>query len=258
MDTLSRQESQPWRFVYRLPLLLVHLVILLPFALLAFLPWIRNLPAGAHDLQTQAHRLWCAIMLRICGVSVARSGQPLPEGPAMIVANHISWLDILLIHAIYPARFVAKAQIRRWPLVGVLAVIAGTIFIERGNSSSRNRVTRRIAACLRRGEKVVVFPEGGINPAPGVGRFHGRLFAAAIRTGAPAVPVAIKYAREQDLHDLVVFGPGQNFILNLLGIMSRRPFHGHVRIGESIPGVAASRNDLAGQCRKAVSKMYEY
>ncbi len=252
-------SRQSWRYLYRVPLLVVHVLIVLPLALIAFLPGLRDLPGGqGQSLQTRAHRFWCAGLLGILGVRLNRSGQELPRGPAMIVANHISWMDILVIHALDPARFVAKAEIRRWPLVGVLAAIAGTVFIQRGSSNSRQRVTRRIGACLRRGEKVAVFPEGGINPHPGVGRFHARLMAAAVRTGAPVVPVAIKYARDEDLHDQVVFAPGRNFLLNVLDIMAQPPFFAYLRIAESIPSVAARRDVLARNANNEVSRMYEY
>lgn len=253
---MTSGSVQPWRYLYRGPLLLLHVLVGIPLALIAFLPGIRRVRIGPCTLQVHAHRLWCIGMMRVCGIRPVASGPPLPRGAALLVANHISWIDILLLHGVYPARFVAKQEISRWPLVGVLAGIVGTIYIQRGNADSRQRAQRRIAAFLRRGDKVAIFPEGGINPNPGVGRFHGRLMAAAIRTGAPLVPVALKYVRDRDLHDLVVFGPGENFVQNLLRIMGQPPFKGLVVFGEQIPAVAGRRSDLARRSQQSVSNLY--
>lgn len=258
MASSSPRAIQYWRYFYRLPLLVFHVLIVLPVALIGFMPVVRHWQVGGIPLKTWVHRSWCLNFLRICGIRFRISGASLPRGPALLVANHITWLDILMIHGATPACFVAKAEIRRWPLIGSMAALVGTIYIQRGNSESRGRATRRIAARLRRGQKVAIFPEGGISPQQGVGRFHGRLMAAAIRTGVPVIPVALKYARAQDLHELVVFAPGQNLLANLLIILGQAPFEGRLMVGESISTVAASRNELARRSQEQVVQMYGY
>lgn len=243
------------RYIWRIPLLALHVLVGIPLALVAFVPGIRDIQAGGGErLQARVHRLWSRLMLRIFGIRLVLLGT-LPVGPSLVVANHISWLDIVMLHAVYPVCFVSKAEIRRWPVVGFLATVAGTIYIHRGSHASRQRANRRLAARLKRGDTVAIFPEGGITPGYGVGRFHGRLLAAAIRTGAPVVPVAIRYARERDVYEEITLAD-QTFFGNLLRLLGQRPLRGEVMIGAPIGSTAARRNDLARKAQRVVVEFY--
>ncbi len=244
-----------WPLLWRLPMLLAYLLTLLPLALLAFLPGVRELSVGPMKLHMWAHRFWMRGLIAVCGLRLRVSGQrPLP--PCLVVANHISWFDIPVLHAIWPMGLVAKAEIRKWPLIGRLATIAGSLFIERGNQHSRVRVNRRMAARLRRGEMIGVFPEGGIHPERGVKRFHSRLFGSAIRARAPIVPVAIRYWRGGDCHDDVVFAPGQNLIENMLRLLAHPRLEVQVMIAETLTDPMAGRDVLARRAQAAVSQLY--
>lgn len=243
------------RYFWRVPLLALHVLVGIPLTLVAFIPGIRDIPAGGGErLQAVAHKLWSRLMLRIFGIRVVASGE-LPAVPCLVVANHISWLDIVMLHAIHPVCFVSKAEIRRWPVVGLLATATGTIYIQRGSHVSRRKVTRRLAARIKRGDTVAIFPEGGITAGRGVGRFHGRLLASAIRTGAPVVPVAIRYARERDIHDEITLAD-ETFFVNLLRLLGQRPLRGEIMIGAPLTSVAARRNGLAREARRVVVEFY--
>ncbi len=246
----------PWRLAWRLPLFLLHIAILLPLALLTFLPGLRSLSFGGMRLYQHADKGWNRMLLRIFGIRLKVTGG-LPDGPCLIVSNHISWMDINLLHALWPMWLVAKAEIRDWPLVGPIAVLAGTIFIKRGSEPSRHRVTRRMAALLKRGERVGIFPEAGISTEAGVGRFHARLFAPAIRVDVPVVPVAIRYYRNGDLHDVMVFAPGENFFMNLLRLLAQPPSEGQVMIGAPLHGTVGERSTLARRSNEMVKSFYE-
>lgn len=243
-----------WRLLWRLPLLLAYL-LLLPFALLSFLPVIRNVPVAGMKLHMWAHRLWMRGLIRVCGVRLNVSGR-LPNPPCLVVANHISWFDIPVLHALWPMGLVAKMEIRGWPLIGRLAEIAGTIFIQRGSQESRQRVNRRMAARLRRGDIIGVFPEGGISPERGVQRFHARLFGSAIRAAVPIVPVAIRYWRDGDLHDVVVLAPGLNLYSSALRMLSYPAMEVQVMIGPALVEHAIGRDALARQSQQIVSAFY--
>jgi 1-acyl-sn-glycerol-3-phosphate acyltransferase len=245
-----------WRLIWRLPLLLLHLLIGIPLTLMSFLPGLRNLPAGGVKLHQRTHRLWSILMLRIFGIRIHITGQ-LPDGPCLIVANHISWMDIVLLHALWPMRLVAKAEIRDWPVIGALSAQAGTLFIRRGSEASRRRVNRRMAALLKRGERVGIFPEAGIRAEAGVGRFHARLFAAAIRSAVPVVPVAIRYDRDGDLHDVMVFRSGENFFVNLLRLLGQPACRGKLIIGPALVGLEGGRSVLARRSHEIVKSFYE-
>lgn len=256
--TETRRGKFQWspRLVWRLPLLLLHVLVGIPLTLLTFLPGIRNLPLGRRRLHQHGHVIWSRLMLRIFGIRLAIRGR-LPDGPCLIVANHISWMDIVLLHALWPMWLVAKAEIRGWPLIGALAALAGTLFIQRGSEESRRKIGRRMTALLKRGERVGIFPEAGISDQPGVGRFHARLFAAAIRADVPVVPVAIRYYRHYDLHEVMVFAKGENFFVNLLRLLAQPPCDGQLMIGSALRGEEGGRSVLARRANEIVKSFYD-
>lgn len=241
---------------WRVPLFLLHALIGLPLTLLCFLPGINRIPIAGMPLRKRAHRSWQRITLRLFGVRMRVTGR-LPDGPALIVANHISWLDIVLLQALWPMWLVAKSEIRAWPLIGWLAQVGGTLFIVRGRLESRHKIIRRMGALMRRGERVGIFPEGGIRPERGVGRFHAPLFAPAIRTRLPVVPVAIRYERGHDLHDEFVFGPNENFVRNFLRLMAEPPLTGRIMIGKAILDYDGGRRRLAEKAGAVVKDFYD-
>lgn len=250
-----RAVIEPWRYLYRLPLLIIYLVIGLTVGLVCELPGVRRIPAGGMALGLRAHQCWSRGMLGAFGVRLEVHGA-LPAGPCLVVANHLSWLDIVLLHAVWPMRMVAKADIGRWPLVGWLARAVGTLFMARGDSASQRRTVRRMAALLRRGERIGIFPQGGIVTEPGIGRFHGRLFGAAIRASVPVVPAAIRYHRAGNAHHERVYPPGQTFLTNVLAMLGRPPCAGQVMIGRPL-APDAGRTELARTAQTIVTELYE-
>jgi 1-acyl-sn-glycerol-3-phosphate acyltransferase len=125
--------------------------------------------------------------MRLCGAD------PATDGPLLLIANHVSWLDIYGLNAVAPARFVAKAEVRDWPVVGSIAAYSGTFFIVRGSCRDAARVKDAIASALARGERVVVFPEGTTTDGTRLGPFYAALLQAAVDTGTDVQPVAIRY-----------------------------------------------------------------
>ena len=137
---------------------------------------------------------WSAKLLRTMGLALRASGTPRP-GATLLVANHVSWLDIAAIHAVAPhARFVSKADVLAWPLLGWLIRNAGTLFIERERKRDALRVVHQIAESLQAGETVAVFPEGTTTDGRTLLPFHANLLHAAVTTGTPVQPVALRYA----------------------------------------------------------------
>lgn len=140
---------------------------------------------------------WSAKLLRVLGLKLVTHGAPTPQA-AMIVANHVSWLDIAAIHASAPhARFVSKADVLAWPLLGKMVRGAGTLFIERDRKRDALRVVHQMAEALARGETVAVFPEGTTSDGHGVLPFHANMLQAAISASAPVQPVALRYSDAQ-------------------------------------------------------------
>lgn len=143
---------------------------------------------------------WARTMLARLGVTLEVDGAPRPGG-TLLVANHVSWLDIQALHAVCPrARFVSKADVRRWPLLRRLADAAGTLYLERERPRDAVRVVHVIAEALQAGDMVAVFPEGTTSDGHGLLPFHANLLQAAIAAEAPVQPVALRY---RDAHEPV-------------------------------------------------------
>ena len=142
------------------------------------------------EMRVQA---WALQFLALWGVHLKVLGQPVSNGPTLIVANHISWLDILVILAARHCRFVSKSDIRDWPLVGVLATGAGTLYIERTSRKDALRMVKDMAQAMRNGDVVAVFPEGTTSDGRELLPFHANLIQAAIEAEAPVQPMSLKF-----------------------------------------------------------------
>ena len=136
---------------------------------------------------------WAAGLLRVVGIRLEVHGAPVDAGPVLMVANHLSWLDITVLHAGRHCRFVSKAEVHHWPIIGRLASGAGTLFIERESRRDALRVVHHMAQALRAGDVLAVFPEGTTSDGQDVLPFHANLLQAAITADAPVQPVALDY-----------------------------------------------------------------
>ena len=146
------------------------------------------------EMRVQA---WALQFLALWGIHLRVLGQPVSNGPALMVANHISWLDILVIHAARHCRFVSKSDIRDWPLVGMLATGAGTLYIERTSRKDALRMVKDMASAMRLGDVVAVFPEGTTSDGRELLPFHANLIQAAIEADALVQPMSIKFIDAQ-------------------------------------------------------------
>ncbi|MCE2946569.1 MAG: lysophospholipid acyltransferase family protein [bacterium] len=138
---------------------------------------------------------WSAALLDVMDIGLDVHGElPGDDAPVFIAANHVSWLDIWVINAVCPTLFVAKSEIRGWPVFGWLAARVGTLFIERARRADTRKVNDRIIARLAiAGERIAVFPEGTTTDGSVVRPFHASLFQPAVGAGARVHPVAIRY-----------------------------------------------------------------
>ncbi|MFE5300962.1 lysophospholipid acyltransferase family protein [Streptomyces sp. NPDC056632] len=139
-------------------------------------------------------RLWCRTVLRALGVRVRVTGATAPAGvPLLVVANHVSWLDIPLIGAVLPGRMVAKREVRGWPVLGTVAALGGTLFIDRERIRSLPATVAAMTRALADGGRVVVFPEGSTWCGTTGGAFRRAAFQAALDSGSAVQPVRIAY-----------------------------------------------------------------
>jgi 1-acyl-sn-glycerol-3-phosphate acyltransferase len=210
------------------------------------------------DAEREARvQAWSLRMLALLGVRIEVRGRPPKNGPLLLVANHISWLDILVMHAARYCRFVSKADVKAWPLIGRLATGGGTIYIERESRRDAVRVVHHMAESLKRGEVVAVFPEGTTSDGITLLPFHANLIQAAISAGAPIQPVALSFLEEKTR--AVSLSPSYVGDATLLGSVWRTvggpPLVAVVHYGE--PGEAGerTRRQWAADLRSAVDAL---
>lgn len=248
------------RRLYRIPVLLLLLFGGLATVFLAF-------PLGGARLHERCIATWSRWLMRACGARViervADGATPLSAlrgthgagAGRLLLANHVSWLDIFAIDSLAPASFAAKAEIATWPLVGTLVSRVGTVFIERGRRHAVHAVIQRMGDKLNDGHRAAVFPEGTTSDGRRLLPFHGNLVQAALNTGAPMVPVGLRY-RDPDgepSHAAMFIGD-TTFLASLWRVT------GHPRIDVEVhvlPAIAAAdgltRQEAARRARAAIS-----
>lgn len=181
---LAAPRRPPWNRLLRRIGLVAHLAGGLGVALLAY-----PLLGRARRLRLKAG--WSQRLLALLGLRLEVVGEIAPG--TLIVANHVSWIDIFALNAARPAAFVAKSEIAAWPLVGGLCRRTDTVFIERGSHRHAQHVAHDIARRLAAGESVAFFPEGTTTEGDRLLPFHAALFQPAIATGVAVQPVAVRY-----------------------------------------------------------------
>jgi 1-acyl-sn-glycerol-3-phosphate acyltransferase len=151
---------------------------------------------GDTERQMRA-QIWSRQMLRVLGITLQVQGRTDLSGPLLLVANHISWLDITALHASRFCRFVAKSDVRAWPLIGMLAAGVGTLFIQRESRRDAMRVVHHMAEQMQAGDVLAVFPEGTTSDGRTLLPFHGNLLQAAIAAEAPVQPIALYFLDQE-------------------------------------------------------------
>ena len=150
-------------------------------------------PKLSESQREERIQAWALELLARLAIKLIAKGQPPSRGPVLLAANHISWLDIVVMHAARHCRFVSKADVRHWPLIGTMATAAGTLFIERESRRDAMRVVHHMAERLSAGDILAIFPEGTTSNGVDLLPFHANLFQAAIAANAPVIPVALQF-----------------------------------------------------------------
>jgi len=248
------------RRLYRLPLLLALLLGGLATVFLVF-------PLAGDGGRERLIARWSRWLMAACGTRVeeivAPGAQPLSamrgrhgagEG-RMLLANHVSWLDIFAIDSLAPASFVAKAEIARWPLAGTLVARAGTVFLERGRRHAVHGVIQQMTQRLQQGHRAAVFPEGTTSDGQRLLPFHGNLVQAAINASAPLVPVAVRYLDpDGEPGHAVMYVGDTTFMQSLWQITGHPGLIAQIHVLAPIEaGPGVTRQEIARQARLAIS-----
>ncbi len=233
-----------FRLYWRTARLLAHLIFGSLLCLLVRLDVGERLP---RERLTQS---WNRRLLKILGLQVTTRGHAV-EGARMTVANHVSWLDIPLLAASEPTRFVAKSEIRHWPVAGWLANAAGSFYIRRGRGGARPLLERLIPH-LQNGGAVTIFPEGTTTDGRQVLDFHARLFAAAQDSGCWVQPVALRYGRDRNGDDLAPFIGDDELFGHILRVLREPQLQVQVLYCKPFRAQGLDRDALARRAHAAV------
>ena len=180
--------------------------------------------------------LFCRTLLRLLRVAVTVEGEPLADRAVLVVANHVSWIDILALGAIRPFCFLAKSEIARWPVISAFARAQHTVFVDRARRRSLPATNKAMAACMRAGRPMLIFPEG-TTVADGPGRFKTSHYAAlgdVLRADpvarAAVQPVAIHYSSEA-----AAWVGGDDLLSHIWRTLRTAPLQCRIRFGAPIP-----------------------
>lgn len=240
-ESCVRAESpRVWRATFRCLLI----AVLLPVLPLLAIP---------HPGRARAVRWFCWVVLRSMGVRIAKSGGPIRNVPGVLVVSpHMSWVDVLVINALIPGTFVAKAEVTRGPALGVLARVMNVIPIDRARLRRLPDVVDAVATRLRSGQTVVTFPEGTTWCGLAHGPFRPAMFQAAIDAGRPVQPLRLSYHHRDGRPSTVPALVGNDSLpASFLRVLTAPRTVAHVRV-EALQLPGTHRRDLAMRCQEAV------
>jgi 1-acyl-sn-glycerol-3-phosphate acyltransferase len=235
-----------FRAARRSVLLIVHFLL----GLLLTLAYGQRLNSDIVRTNPRVTTWWQNRSCDILGIQITVSGYR-PKPPALLVSNHVSWLDIVVLNALTPTVFLSKSEVQRWPIIGWLATRAGTVFIRRGDGETHT-VKAQIADRLHADELVTIFAEGTTTDGRQVRPFFPRLFAAAIETGKAVVPVALRYHVDGGFDPIAPYTDNQSLFDNFRGLIGRPYTRVHITFGAPINVEGLNRREAARRAHTAV------
>ena len=223
----------------------------------SWLMW-RRFPTATQAEKNALSKQWARDCLRIFNVELEVQGEPQLEGPLLVVSNHISWLDILVLLAVQPVNFISRVENAKWPVLGYLIRGSGTIFVARESKRDTARVVAQIAQYLeaQRG-MVAFFPEGRTSAGTGVAHFHGNMLQAAIDSAVPVQALALDYrlATPEQPRSTAVTYADINFVQSVLNTLNSGPYIARVYCAAPVESRDWQRRELAAQLRSTIMQM---
>ena len=212
------------------------------------------LPARTSNALVQ---FWSRVLLLVLGLRLelhldARAGAIAATRGSLLVINHISWVDVFVIAAVTPARFVAKAEIARWPLLGRFARAVGTVFVERRRHHAVAHVNHAVTARLRAGQSIGIFPEGTTTDGSQLLRFHANLVQPAIDARAPVIPLALQYRQDGMPTRAAAFIGEMNLIESMWRILVTPRLTAQLHWLPALDGKQDNRHAIARRARAAI------
>lgn len=213
-----------------------------------------HFPQLHRDDKLEQIQRWARRVLLILDIEVQCDGSSSTTCAGLVVANHLSWLDILVIQSLMPGVFVAKAEVQRWPLVGSMAQACETIFVERSSPRSTRAMVEGTMKAFEQGYSVVAFPEGTSSDGSDLAVFHSNIFESAIKAQTHVQPVTLRYVHGATglPTDAALFIGNMTLVSSLRQVMARTTIRTHVHIGERLYSQGQTRKSLAHQAHQSI------
>jgi 1-acyl-sn-glycerol-3-phosphate acyltransferase len=223
----------------------------------AFLILRLHYPRASRARRRAVLRWWSEKLLRILAVEVRHDGLLHPaDDSAMVVANHVSWIDMFSISAARPTRFIAKSEIRDWPVAGMIAERAGTLFVHRARRHDTGRIANHVKDALAAGDCVGLFPEGTTTEGDQLLKFHSSLFEPAVAHGALVHPVGIRYLLADGTPCRAAAFVGELTFVQSLGLVIRTPeMVVRLSFAEPVDPAGRTRRELAAETQTRVATL---
>ncbi|MDP2694688.1 MAG: lysophospholipid acyltransferase family protein [Gallionella sp.] len=202
-------------------------------------------------------KTWSRQLLGILNIGIRTEGEwsVRGEGGCLVVANHVSWLDIFVLNTIYPSRFIAKAEVRNWPIIGWLCKRGNTIFIERAMRQDAASINQRVSLLLEQGVCIGLFPEGTTTDGKQAGHFHSALIQPAIDAGAMLCPIALRYQDENGKQSSAATFTGDMTLFQSIWRILRSPrFDALLVFTPALATAGENRRVLARAAQEAISQ----
>lgn len=237
-------------------MLLNYLRLLHAFVIAFAIVWFK-FPRASREQKLAHIQAWSTDLLKAIGIQLHMTCVGTFNNPGhvrLVVANHVSWLDVLVIQSLQPCVFVAKSEVRHWPLVGSLAQACGVVFVDRSSPSSARKMVDDVAYALHHGYCVAGFPEGTSSEGNDVSLFHANMFEAAIHHDIEVLPLALRYTdtRTGKLCMSAAFVGEIGFIHSLHQVMQATNLAASVSIGKALTPHGHSRRTLAHLSHRSV------
>ena len=199
-------------------------------------------------------RVWARCCCAILNLRIRQKGTSPQGGPFLIVANHIGMPDVFVLNALFPGFFVAKLDVKRWPLIGWMAGVGGAVYVNRERRQSAGSLVGEMVRRLKKGINVFMFPEGGATDGSALMPFKTPGFESVIRTGHPVLPVVLTY------HDgntpSVACWYNISFLEHLWNVLKTPQLEVTAQMLPAVSG-PLKRRELAQQVRDEMSRVYD-
>ena len=247
--------------------LLFRFTFLIIWVVLGFIALLLMSPLRTSNIKKKVINCWSKILLSLVRLRVICNGKKneLPANPIIVVANHISWVDIFVILSVLPVSFIAKIEIKKWFFLGNLVEMAGTIFIDRNRRKSIREVLKKITQySVDHNKAYAFFPEGKTSPGKTIQKFHSGLFSLFFQNQElTLLPVLIKYKRDDVFTEVCAYVGDMTLLESVVRIIKNPNLTAEVQIlpvsiikndSDKIPSVG--RKDLASQIRLKMLEEY--